>query len=237
MDELEDSFHIPDSARDQHVYIAGKTRHGKSNLIFYMAYQDIKEGKGVCVIDPHGSLVRKLIHYIPENRVEKTIYLDFTQAIPLDFFNATNDKERDYLADDILITFRRLDPNWGIRMDSLLRNTLVALLLVPGTTFLDIYRMITDSRFRQSTIDKCGNPTVQDYFINDFPDERKDSKLAITTRMTKFLLTPALKTIVGHPEPRLKIPDLMENQNVLLVNLNEVGEETGSILGSLLVSK
>src|SRR2546427_7067852 len=61
----DDPLHISDKVRTRHIYIAGKTRHGKSNLIFWMALQDIDQGKGVCVLDPHGDLVRKLIHYIP----------------------------------------------------------------------------------------------------------------------------------------------------------------------------
>jgi hypothetical protein len=41
--------------RNQHIYVPGKTRHGKSTLLHEMALQDIEIGAGVCVIDPKGT--------------------------------------------------------------------------------------------------------------------------------------------------------------------------------------
>jgi hypothetical protein len=237
---MNESVEIPDSARDRHIYIAGKQGSGKSLLIFWMALQDIDQGKGVCVLDPHGDLVEQMIHYIPEHRVNDTLYLDFTQPIPLDFFHTETFKEKEYLADDIIGTFRRLSGgDWGIRMDSILRNVTGALLSVPGMTFLDIHRVMTDKGFRDKTIPQINNEHIRRYFAEggEFDKERSDSKLAITSRITKFLLTPALKTIVGHPQPKLRIPELIKTKKVLLVNLNKVGEETKTILGTLLVAK
>jgi hypothetical protein len=237
MEEVD--FAVPDEARTRHIYIAGKSQHGKSTLIHWMALQDIDQEKGVCIIDPHGDLVNKLIHYIPKHRVEDTIYFDATAPIPLDFFNAESDKEKDILSDDIVIMFRRLSDSWGVRMDSILRNIISALLSIPGTTFLDIHRMITDSSFRETMRSRCGNLTIRQYFAKDgeFDKERGDSKIAITSRLTKFLLTPSLAAIMGNPNPKLKIRDIMETKKILLVNLANVGQESGDILGALIVSK
>src|SRR5439155_26215962 len=149
------------------------------------------------------------------------------QPVPLDFFYAKTSKEKDYLADDIVSTFRRIaEGSWGIRMDSILRNVVTALLEHKNTTFLDIHRMIVDKGCRQSVIRKCSNHQIKRYFSDggDFDKERADSKVAITSRMSKFVLSPALNTIVGHPEPKLKIPQVMATSKVLLINLNEVAE-------------
>lgn len=66
---------LPDQVRDRHVYVIGRTRSGKSTLLFNMILQDILRGAGVGVIDPHGDLVQKLLEYIPEERIRDTIYL------------------------------------------------------------------------------------------------------------------------------------------------------------------
>ncbi len=233
-------FGIPDAARTRHVYVAGKTQQGKSTLIFWMALQDIDRGKGVCVIDPHGDLVNKMIHHIPKHRIDDTVYLDFSAPIPLDFFGAQTDLEKEYLSDDIISTFKRLSGvDFGVRMDSILRNVVGALAFYKEATFLDIHRMITDETFRRERAAECDTPVIRQYFRKDgeFDKERGDSKLGITSRMTKFLLTPVLETIVGHPEPKLRISSVMDKSQVLLVNLSKLGEETKQLLGTLLVSK
>src|SRR5947209_6765191 len=116
---------IPDEARTRHVYMAGKSQFGKSTLIHHMALQDIEDGKGVCVIDPHGDLVKRLLHCIPKERVADTIYLDASTPVPIDFmgYEEDNDLERDTLADDLLVTFMRFSQTWGERMDGIIRHT------------------------------------------------------------------------------------------------------------------
>src|SRR5947209_20601860 len=71
---------IPNSVRDRHLYIVGKSGMGKSTLITQAVIANIQAGEGVCVIDPHGDLVAQgnnpLLDYIPEARIKDTIYLN-----------------------------------------------------------------------------------------------------------------------------------------------------------------
>src|SRR5207245_7611689 len=109
---------------------------------------------------------------------------------------------------------------------------------IPGSTFLDIYNIITDENYRQRILRQCPNERLKHYWTSDeFLKERSDSKLAITSRMSKFILNPALSAIVGNRSPKLKIPELMQNKNVLLVNLSNVGHDTRDLWGSLIASK
>ena len=56
-------FGVKRKDRRQHMYIMGKSGTGKSVLLHNLAVQDIVNGDGICVIDPHGELVElSLIH-------------------------------------------------------------------------------------------------------------------------------------------------------------------------------
>src|SRR5580704_544181 len=79
------SLLVPYAIRNQHVYVPGKTRNGKSTLFHEMALQDIQNGAGVCVIDPKGDLVNSLIHHIPESRKDDCVYLSIQEPVPIDF--------------------------------------------------------------------------------------------------------------------------------------------------------
>ena len=62
-------FGIKRKDRRQHIYILGKSGTGKSVLMFNMIAQNIANGDGVCVVDPHGELVEGVLKIIPENRI------------------------------------------------------------------------------------------------------------------------------------------------------------------------
>jgi len=231
-------FGIPDSVRTQHVYIAGKTRHGKSTLIHWSALQDIDGDKGVAVLDPKGDLVERLIHHIPKKRVADTIYLDGMTPIPIDFMSWATYAEKTQLADDLMVTFKQLSQNAaGDRWQSILQWTVNTILEARACSFLDIYYFLVSEDKRRSILKRIRNDEILQYWKEQFPHLPKDSATPITTRMAKFLLTPSLKAMLGSPDAKLNIFDLMESKKVLLVNLNKVGKESGNLLGTLLVSK
>src|SRR5262249_3763006 len=122
---------IPDSVRDRHVYVVGKSGTGKSTLLYNCICQDIANGYGVAVIDPHGDLVADVLNFIPEERIEDTIYFNTADKqfpIGLNIVNAQTEEEVGLLADDLLVTFRRLSETWGERLDTILRYTFHTLL-------------------------------------------------------------------------------------------------------------
>lgn len=229
--------HLPPAVRSRHVYIAGKSQYGKSSLMHALAVRDMERGEGLAVIDPHGDLAERLLASVPESRVGDTIYLDATAPIPLDFMGWADERERDTLADDLLVTFKRFSTTWGERMESIIRYTIYTLLAAKGTTFLDIYSFLAHDERRKEILRRVSDPVLRDYWRDQYPHLPRDSATPITSRMSKFLLTPSLRAMLGDPHPKLSIPDVMENRKVLLVNLAKIGEESGHLLGTLLVSK
>jgi hypothetical protein len=233
---------LPDSVRDRHLYIVGKTRMGKSTLITNIALADIDRGAGVCVIDPHGDLVEELLHTIPEHRVADTIYFnanDKEHPIALNVFQAKNDDEVALLADNLHVTFRRLSESWGQRMDDILRATLQTLAATPGSTFIDIKRLLQDPAFRGRVTANLDHPMLRDFWQLDFAGYPKDAPNPIIGRVNRFLFAPHFYRMFSTAKNALSVADVVAKQKILLVNLasGAIGDDNATVLGSLLVSQ
>lgn len=233
---------FPDSVRDRHLYLAGKSGTGKSTLLFNLALQDIQRGKGIAVIDPHGDLADDLLRHIPQDRIRDTIYFDPTRkdfTIPLPIFNAHSDEEVMLLADDLLITFKRFSESWGDRMDDILRYTFYTLLRTPGSSFADIAKLLRSPEFRSSIVTKLGDAQISDYWHHDFPSYPKDAARPILSRMSKFLLAPALAALLSHGDSKLDFSHIIENKKIFLAKISKgkLGPDNSKLLGSLLVSQ
>lgn len=229
--------HLPPGIRSRHVYIAGKSQYGKSNLMRMLAVRDMERGDGLAVIDPHGDLAERLLAAVPESRINDAVYLDATAPIPLDFMGWSDERERDTLADDLLVTFKRFSTTWGERMESIIRYTIYTLLAASGTSFLDVYAFLAREERRKEILREVRDPVLRDFWRDQFPHLPRDAATPITSRMSKFLLTPSLRAILGDPHAKLSIPDVMEQRKIFIVSLAKIGEESGHLLGTLLVSK
>lgn len=233
---------IPDSVRDRHLYIVGKTRMGKSTLLTNLALADIENGSGVCVIDPHGDLVEDLLNLIPEKRINDTIYFhanDKEHPIALNVLQAQNEDEVALLADNLHVTFRRLSESWGQRMDDILRATLQTLALIPGATFVDIKRLLQDKTYRDRVTQNLDHPMLKDFWQMDFPAYPKDATQPIISRVNRFLYAPHFYKMFSSSQSSLTLSNVIAEQKILLVNLasGAIGDDNAQLLGSLLVSQ
>ena len=235
---------LPYKIRDRHIFIPGATGQGKSTLIHFMVCQDIKNGAGVCVIDPKGDLVKQLIHWIPENRVEDTIYLDLNTPIPLDFMSYSNPDAKDALVGDLKYILTRGESTEHAPLMNAILDDLIYTLFdandnpkIPAelrATFIDIYEFLENEERRKEILHFVTDAKLKRKWLNDFPNPK--DRRPVISRMTPFVRNKSLLTLLGTPEPRLNIADCMNNRKVLLVDLGGVSSAK-IVYGSLLVSR
>lgn len=238
---------LPPEVRTRHCYVLGKTRTGKSTLLFNSMRQDIELGifglkSAVCVIDPHGDLVEDVLQYIPKERIADTIYFDASERnypISLNVMNAKNEEEIGQLADDLLVSFKRISESWGERMENILRHCFHTLLHAGNTTFLDIQNLLQSPPFRSEILSRVKFQPLLDFWKHQFPLLPKDATQPILSRMSKFSLSPILQGILNQKQSRLRFTEIIKNRQILLVNLSQgkIGEENTKLLGSLIVSQ
>jgi type IV secretory pathway TraG/TraD family ATPase VirD4 len=239
-------FGIKDDDRFSHVYVIGKTGTGKSTLLETMALQDIHRGVGLALIDPHGDLVERIARQIPDRRQSDVIYLNASDPHQPFGYNPLRHVREDRIslaASGFLEVFKKMWPDaWGVRMEHILRNVLLALLEQPNATMRDILRMFSDKTFRAGIAKSLKNPTVKNFLEKEFNQYsfsyRADGIASIQNKVGAFLADPILNRILTTSKSEIHVRKIMDEGKILLVNLakGRLGEDSSSLLGGLLVT-
>ncbi len=240
-------FGIQRNDRRQHMYVIGKTGTGKTSLIHNMIVQDIANGEGLCVVDPHGELVENILEKIPEERMEDVVY--FNPADP-DFhigFNVLELPDPRYkhlVASGLMGIFTKIWANvWSARMEYILNNAVLALLDTPNSTLLGIMRLLVDKNYRQKIVNNIENPIVKAFWVNEYEewrDQFRNEAIApIQNKVGQFLSTPLVRNIVGQPKSSIDISEIMNSKKIFLVDVSKgrIGEDNSALLGAMLITK
>ena len=229
------------------MYVIGKTGMGKSNMLENMAIQDIRNGEGVCVVDPHGEFAEKMLRAIPSNRINDVIYFNPSDSefpIAFNILEAVDEDKKNLIASGMMGVFKKIWPDvWSARMEYILNNTILALLDYPGSTMLGVNRMMADKDYRKRVYPKIKDPVVKSFWLNEFDkwDDkfRKEAVAAIQNKVGQFLSSSVIRHIVGQPKSAIDMRDIMDNQKILIINLSKgrIGEDSMRLLGGMIVTK
>jgi len=240
-------FGIKLDDRRRHIYMVGKSGVGKSVLMENMAMDDIREGRGVIVVDPHGELADKVLNCIPDERIDDVVVFDpADRAYPI-AFNLLDKVEDDFkgmVASGFVGIFKKIfGDSWGPRLEHILRNTVLALLDFPESTMLDIPRMLTEKRFREKVVSFVVDPVIKEFWTTEFAQYdnkfRTEAVSPILNKVGQFLSTATIRNIVGQPHSRINIRDIMDGEKILLLNLSrgKIGEDNSALLGAMMITK
>jgi type IV secretory pathway TraG/TraD family ATPase VirD4 len=239
-------FGIKREDRFSHVYLIGKTGTGKSTLLERMALQDLARGDGFALIDPHGDLVERIADRVPPNRLLDVLYLNAADPTQPYGYNPLRHVRQDRIAlaaSGLMEVFEKMWPEaWGVRMEHILRNILMALLEQPSATLHDILRIVSDRNYRRHIAGSLRNEAVKTFLLTEFEkfsfSYRADGIAPIQNKVGAFLSDPLLDRILTAPKRDLHIRQIMDEGCVLLVNLakGRIGEDSSSLLGGMLVT-
>ena len=237
-------FGIKTRDRRSHVYVIGKTGTGKSTLLRSMILQDIRTGRGMALLDPHGDLVEDILSLVPVSRRDDVTYLD-TPAENWTFNPlARIPSGRESLATAELVeVFKKIwADDWGPRLEHLLRNVVFTLLEIPSASLGDIPRLLTDRDYRERIAEGLSNVEVREYWLTEYarysPPFRAVVVAPLQNKLGAMLTDPRLRSILTAEESSFDLEALMDGRKILLVNLSRgrIGEGPAAILGSLLVA-
>jgi hypothetical protein len=243
----EKAFGLSPADRRHHTYVIGKTGSGKSTLLRNLILQDIRAGRGVGVVDPHGDLAHELLDFIPRNRINDVVYLDpadLRHPIGLNLLHRVSPETRHLAASGIVGAFRNLwIDSWGPRTEYILTAAVAALLDAEGTTLLGVQRMFSDPRYLRWVVRQIKNPVVRGFWTDEFLryDERflREAIAPIQNKVGRLLMSPPIRNILGQVRSKIDAGFMMNNRRILIANLSKgrIGADTTSLLGALLVTE
>jgi len=240
--------------RRRHTYIIGKSGVGKSQLIANMAIQDILNGEGVCVVDPHGDLIQDILSRVPPERAEDVILFapsDTERPLALNLleYDPRYPEQKTFVINEMIKIFDKLydlKATGGPIFEQYMRNAMLLIMSDPesGSTLMEIPKVLADADFRKKKIERCSDPTVVEFWRKEAEKAGGDAALAnvvpyITSKLTQFISNDTMRPIIGQQKSAFNFRDVMDKRKILLIDLTKglIGEMNAYLLGMILVGK
>lgn len=236
--------------RFRHFYIIGQTGTGKSSIIQLMARQDFHQNKGVCVIDPHGSLIEDLMPYIPRERADDVIYFnpaDTERPMGLNVLEADGPEERDLVALDAMNMMVKMfgEEIFGPRIQDYFRNGCLTLMEdeEEGGAITDLVKLFTDDEWQKYKVSKVKNPIVRSFWEKQMAQTGQREKAEMipyfAAKFGQFYTNTLIRNIVGQTKSAFDVSKCMNDGKILLMNLSKglIGDINAQLLGMITVSK
>ena len=245
---------LPTENRMQHMFMIGMTGTGKSTVLEHMVLQDIRAGRGLCLIDPHGELVEGILGKFPKERADNLILIDILdkeRPIPMNFLKWRTIEERDFIIDEFFMNLMTIykDPLiFGPVFEQNFRGMMKLLLgdsldwpFVP--TLLEFHMLYLNPLFRRVCLLGIKDNQLRD-FVSELEQARQDYGIQnmapyVTSKISRFIHDTTMKRIVGHGGMGIDFEEVMDTGKVVLCNLGkgQFGETISSLFASMIVSR
>lgn len=238
-------IYVKEEDRFRHFYIIGQTGTGKSTMMETMIINDLRNGAGLCAIDPHGQLCDHVLPYLPKERIDDLIYFDLSNtAYPVAFnvFEAESDDERDVVTNDIIEMFVGMyGPEiFGPRIQDYFRNAAFLLMEQPdGGTMLEIMRLFTDPPYLETKLKHLKNPVIASWWNKTYRamGDREKAEIIpfLQAKFGPFTSGTYVRNVIGQPKSAFNIGQAMQEGKIILANLSKglTGEENSQLIGRM----
>ncbi len=241
--------------RARHLYVVGQTGTGKTVFMKNLIEQDIRDGNGVCFIDPHGNDVLDVLATVPPERYEDVIYfdpahLDRPFGLNMLEYDPARPEQKTFIVNELFMIFRRLygdvPESMGPAFEQYFRNATQLVMEDPesGSTMLDIARVLSNSEFRNRKLARSNNPIINQFWTEIASRAEGEASLQnivpyITNKFDDFTANDFIRPIVGQQTSSFNFREIMDNKKILLVNLSKgrLGERNANLLGLIIVGK
>ncbi len=249
------SVRMTENDRRRHLYIIGQTGTGKTSLMKEMIRQDIENGKGVCIMDPHGELAEYTLSIVPEERADDVIYfnpadIEYPLGLNVLEIDPSHPEQKTFVINELLSIIDRLynlKETGGPMFEKYFKNAILLLLddyegEIP--VLADISRVLVDDIYRLKKLSHETNPLVKEFWELEAEKAGGDASLAnmapyISSKVDTFVSNEFLRPIINQKTSSFNFRDVIDNQKILVVNLSKgkIGDINANLLGMIIVSK
>jgi hypothetical protein len=247
---------LTEAERERHIYIIGGTGNGKTTMLQYQIVQDMQNGKGLAIIDPHGDMAETMLRHLPPERVEDVVYFnpdDIGFPIGLNLLELPEDlegdellREKDLVTESVISVFRKIfsdEDTGGHRIEYVLRNTIQTALTVPDATLFTVFDLLNNSAYRKKIVKTLDNKDLVNFWKNELGKagdmQRVKMAAGITAKIGRFLFSASAKRILEQPKSTIDFDDIINSGKILICNLSKglIGEDTSELFGITVLAK
>jgi hypothetical protein len=252
---LERMIFMTERDRMRHFYVIGQTGTGKSVFLKNLIIQDIQQGNGVCMIDPHGTDIQDVLGAVPPEREGDVIYFDPANlAMPIGLnmleFDVTKPEQKTFVVNELFSIFQKLyggnPESMGPMFEQYFRNATLLVMEDPesGNTLMDISRVMADAKYRRMKLEKAKNPVVVQFWREIATKAGGEASLEnivpyIVSKFDVFTANDYMRPIIGQQKSAFNFRQIMDSKKILLVNLSKgrLGEINANLIGMIIVGK
>jgi hypothetical protein len=236
---------VPPRVRRRHVHIIGRPDMGKSSLLESMILDDIVQGHGVAVLDPHGDLVARLLRLIPKEAVARTIYFNPGDPDWVPLWNPMSripGQDIGRMSDDMIAVLKSFVANWGDRMEHLLRHCIFGLKHLEHTTFLDLSDLLRtgtkeSKQMQELLLQVVQNEVAQQFWRYDYETYRPDEFGPPRHRISKLLVGGTHALMLSQPYSKFTFRRIIDDGMIFLADLSSnLGTDIRDILGGFILA-
>lgn len=254
--EVHTSIGLTEAERERHVYIIGGTGNGKTTMMQYAIVQDMKNGKGVAIVDPHGDMAETLLQHVPPERIDDVIYFnpdDLEYPIGLNLLELTpgisgNEllREKDIITESVISVFRKIfseEDTGGHRIEYVLRNTIQTALTIEDATLFTVFDLLNDTKYRKSVVRTLKDKNLINFWKNELgkAGDMQKVKMAagITAKIGRFLFSASARQILEQPRSTIDFDKIINEGKILICNFSKglIGEDTSELFGITVLAK
>lgn len=247
---------LTDAERERHVYIIGGTGNGKTTMLLYSIVQDIKNGKGIAVLDPHGDLAETILRHIPKERINDVIYMnpdDLSHPIGMNPLELPDDitgddllREKDLITESAISVLRKIfseDDSGGHRIEYILRNAIQTALTLEKSTLFTIFRLLNDSKYRREVVRNLDDENLKNFWKNEIgkAGEMQRVKMAagITAKIGRFLFSASARRVLEQENSTIDFDKILDDGKIFICNFSKglLGEDTSTLFGTTVLAK
>ena len=243
---------IAEADRLIHCYVIGASGSGKTKFLESLIRQDIDAGQGCGVIDPHGDLIEDLKGYVALLGAKKgeawlrehVVLMDLADPHQTVAFNPIEQLPgipAGEQAAELISSFRKIwSDSWGVRMEDLLRNSLIAL-SEAERSLVDLPHFLTDTAFRDQVVSHLTHPIARAYFTR-FSQLSDRARLTwsepVLNKINALLANDRVRELLAAPKSTINLREIIDSGKLLLVKLDKGRlKDAADLLGSLILSK
>lgn len=236
--------------RLRHHYVIGQTGTGKSVFLGWMARQDIRNGEGLCVVDPHGDLIEDILEYVPKERARDVVIFDPSdqeRPMGLNILEAKTPQQMDMASSQATEIFLKLfgDEIFGPRIQHYFRNACLTLMEdeEEGATLIDVPRIFVDDDFMKYKVSKVKNPVVRSFWEHEYAStgerERQEMIPYFSAKFGPFITNTVMRNTIGQTRSAFDFREVMDNGKILLIKLSKgaIGDLNTQLLGLVIVAR